>query len=243
MYLATLLRYVKIAGEDVWADRYYIVEAHRRMAQQLGVGLSAIMNDHDLDGICSHCSALLVPGSATNIDPSYYGQKPLDPPEPADEYALDSKVIRWFFEHEKPILGVCGGLQAINVFLGGTLKLVPDVKDVHERMVPTVRQNGEIVDYPMHEIQIEKDSFVYDVFGAERASVCSYHYWCIDKLAPGLRAVAWSDDGIIEAVEWKERSIFATQWHPELSFDLGDPVEHKFFENFLRCCREQGKQG
>lgn len=238
MNLATLLRYNKMPGEDVWADRYYIVDVHYRIARELGVGLNAIMNDHDLDGICHQCAGLLVPGSATHIDPSHYGQPPFDPPEPADEYALDAKLLRWFFDHGKPILGICGGLQAINVFLGGTLKKVPPCEKGHERKVPTPYKNDQVVDYPVHDILIEKGSFVYDVFGTERATVNSYHYWCIDRLAPGLQVAARSEDGVIEAVEWKERNIFATQWHPELSFDLGDPIERKFMENFLNCCKQ-----
>ena len=237
MNLATLLRFVKVPGEDIWANRFYLVQAHLMMAREQGVGLNALVNDCDMAPICDQCAGLLVPGSATNIDPSYYGGAPFDPPEPADEYALDAKVMRYFLEQGKPIFGICGGLQALNVLLGGTLKKVPQVTEVHEQKRPMEMLGGEVIDYPMHKIRIEKDSFVYDVFGAREATVNSYHYWCIDRLAPGLRAVAWSEDGIIEAVEWKEKKIFATQWHPELSYMIGDPVEHKFFENFIRCCR------
>lgn len=237
MNLATLLRFVKVPGEDIWANRFYLVQAHLMMAREQGVGLNALVNDCDMAPICDQCAGLLVPGSATNIDPSYYGGAPFDPPEPADEYALDAKVMRYFLEQGKPIFGICGGLQAINVLLGGTLKKVPQVTEVHEQKRPMEMLGGEVIDYPMHKIRIEKNSFVYDVFGAREATVNSYHFWCIDRLAPGLRAVARSEDGIIEAVEWKEKKIFATQWHPELSYLIGDPVERKFFENFIRCCR------
>ena len=237
MNLATLLRFCKVPGEDIWANRYYLVQAHLMMAQDQGVGLNALTNDCDMSPICDKCAGLLVPGSATNIDPRYYGGEPFEKPEPVDEYALDAKLIGYFMEQGKPIFGVCGGLQALNVFLGGTLKKVPDVAEVHEHKIPMQMHSGEVIDYPMHKIKVEKDSFVYDVFGAQEAVVNSFHFWCIDKLASGLRAVAWSEDGIIEAVEWKEKKIFATQWHPELSYMTGDPVEHKFFENFIRCCK------
>ena len=237
MNLATLLRFCKIPGEDIWANRYYLVQAHMMMAQEQGVGLNALTNACDLAPICEQCAGLLVPGSATNIDPSYYGGKPFEKPEPVDEYALDARLMGYFMEQGKPIFGICGGLQALNVLLGGTLKKVPDVAEVHEQKRPMQMLSGEAIDYPMHKIRIEKDSFVYDVFESEEATVNSYHYWCIDRLAPGLRAVAWSEDGIIEAVEWKGRKLFATQWHPELSYMIGDPIEHKFFEKFIHCCR------
>ena len=206
------------------------------MAQELGVGLNALLNDCDPEPICNQCAGLLIPGSATDIDPSYYGGEPFDPPEPVDEYALDAKMLAYFLAQNKPILGICGGLQAINVFLGGTLKRVPGGDPVHCGKVPMKMLQSDRIDYPMHRIVIERDSFVYDVFGAESAMVNSYHNWCIDRLAPGLRVVARSEDGVIEAVEWRERKIFATQWHPELSFLIGDPVEKQLFARFLRFC-------
>ena len=236
MNLATTLRFCQKPGEDIWADRYCIVQGHFQMALELGIGLNALLNDCDIAPICWQCAGLLIPGSATNIDPTYYGGAPFDPPEPADEYALDAKLIAHFLEANKPILGICGGLQAINVFLGGTLKRVPGGDEVHCRKYPTQMLRGDWIDYPMHRILIEKDSFVYDVFGTESAMVNSYHNWCIDRLAPGLQVVARSEDGIIEAVQWREKKIFATQWHPELSFLIGDPVEKQLFARFLRFC-------
>ena len=66
----------------------------------------------------------------------------------------------------------------------------------------------------------------------------SYHNWEIGKLAPDLDAVAWTDDGVIEAVESKKLKVFATQWHPEVYMPLDDHIEHRFFENFLKLCEE-----
>ena len=103
-------------------------------------------------------------------------------------------------DHNKPIFGICGGLQAINVFMGGTLKKVEDV-DAH--------QNYEKSN---HIIDIKEGSFVHDVFKSKEALINSYHSWAIDKLAPGLEAVAWTKDGIIEAVESKEKRIFDAEF-------------------------------
>lgn len=75
------------------------------------------------------------------------------------------------------------------------------------------------------------------MFKSERATVNTYHGWEIGKLAPGLDVVAKSADGVIEAVECKEKKIFATQWHPEQSFHTGDAIENKFIENFIECCK------
>lgn len=188
--------------------------------------MTAVMSEYDLERICRACDGLIVPGSATNIDPSYYGIEPFDPPEPVDEYALDAKVIRYFLDQGKPVFGICGGHQALNVYFGGTLKLLDDKQRHHDA--------GEAA----HVIDITEGSFVYDVFQSSSAVVNSYHNWEIGQLAPELEVAAVSRDGVIEAVECRERNVFATQWHPEQSFHTGDPVEHKFFEHFLRRCEE-----
>ena len=148
-----------------------------------------------------------------------------------DEYAFDRKVIDAFVKAGKPIFGICGGIQGLNVYFGGSLKRVDGV-DAH--------RNGES---RAHEINVEQDSFVYEVFGTERARVNSHHNWTLDRVAPNLRVVARTDDGVIEAVEDPERRIYATQWHPELSMDLLAPeIEQNFFKNFLRRCEEAKNQ-
>lgn len=226
MNVATLLRYVDMKKGDAWDHRYYIMHDYNLFANKYKIGMAAIMTEYGFEEICKECDGLFVPGSGTNIDPSYYGMPSFDPPETVDEYALDSKVIRYFLDHKKPIFGICGGHQALNVFFGGTIKLVDDLPHHYD------------VGEKDHVIDITEGSFVHDVFRAPSAVVNSYHSWEIGRLAPELEISARSRDGVIEAVECKERNIFATQWHPEQSFHTGDPIEHKFVENFLRRCEE-----
>ena len=224
MNIATLLRYMDQKKDTPWSHRYYILNDYNLFANQYKIGMTAIMTEYDFESVCSACDGLFVPGSGTNIDPAYYGMPPLDSPEPVDEYALDSKVIRYFLDHKKPVFGICGGHQALNVFLGGTIKLVDNLQDHYDA--------GE----PNHVIDITEGSFVHEVFSAPSAVVNSYHSWEIGRLAPELEVAARTRDGVIEAVECKERNIFATQWHPEQSFHTGDPLENKFIENFLKRC-------
>ena len=89
-----------------------------------------------------------------------------------------------------------------------------------------------------HAINIERGSFIYDVFGAERATVNSYHAWELDRIAPDLKVVATTDDGVAEAIEWKEHNVFATQWHPELALRGERTPEHLLFDNFLAACEK-----
>ena len=228
MILATTLRYCDL-NEKNFGLRHYICLPFAAMAEKYGFGLCAVMNETELEKVCDQCDGLLLPGSATNIDPSYYGGEPLETPEPVDEYALDSKLIEYFEKRNKPIFGFCGGLQALNVYFGGTLSKLSD---------PEAHKN---YDKNRHDIIIKKDSFVYDVFGAERAEVNCFHGWQADKMAPVFDVVARTEDGTVEAFECREKHIFATQWHPERSlidFEWENEIEQKFFENFVALCEK-----
>ena len=214
------------------------------MAQAYGIGLICIATDCDWDRLCHGIDGLIVPGSPINISPTYYGGEPFDPPEVYDEYALDSKVIGYFAEAKKPMFGICGGIQALNVFFGGTLKKVEELRgeglsEPHGTLYDAQDRYGNPLRYRLHPILVEEDSFVYDVFGKREVLVNSYHDWALDRVAEEFRVVARTrDDNIIEAFECKERRVYGTQWHPELAFRMGFEKEMRFFENFLKVCEE-----
>jgi len=227
MNIATTLRYVNFKNGGPWDQRYYIMHDYQLMAAKYGVGLFAVMTEYDIDKICEHCDGLIIPGSGTNIDPKYYGRPPLPAEQMpvVDEYYLDAKLMEYFYKKGKPIFGVCGGHQELNVFFGGTMKPMDDPKS-HD---PGTHR---------HVIDIVENSFVYDVFGSTTAEVNCYHGWELDDIAPDIDVVATTKDGVAEAIESKKLKIYATQWHPEQSFHTGDPIENKFFENFLKRCEE-----
>jgi len=223
MNIAVVLRYVDMQKGDKWDDRWYIMDDYMRMAKKLGIGMVAVMTEEAAQDVWKYCDGLIIPGSATDIDPSYFGGKPFDPPTKVDEYALDALLMKNFYEAGKPIFGVCGGEQAINVFFGGTLARVPDSLKHDEHKAK-------------HVIDIADGSFVHEVFGTDKQEVNSYHGWCVDKVAPDLKAVAWAQDGVIEAIEWKEKNVFGVQWHPEHAFREESAAEQRFFERFLQRC-------
>ena len=226
MNIATTLRYVDLKQGGYWDHRYYIMHDYKLMAEKYRIGMTAIMSEHGIDELCRHCDGLFIPGSATDIPAHYYGGDPSLPEPEVDEYYLDALLIKYFFEAGKPIFGICGGEQALNVFFGGTIAKMPDPEHHYDRETCT------------HPINIVGGSFVHDVFRTERYTVNSHHSWWTDRMAPDLKVVARADDGIVEAFEWKEKNIYATQWHPEQSLHTGSPLEHLFFENFLKRCEE-----
>ena len=142
------------------------------------------------------------------------------------EMAVLSKAL----DEKKPILGICRGLQLINVYWGGSLHLDngEDKNKIHRR---------ESED-KIHHIQVEKDSLFYSIVQQEFGNVNSAHHQSIDVLGLGLKAVAHSEDGVIEVIESAnpdEQFLLAVQWHPERMEDLESP----FSKNILRALLEK----
>lgn len=247
MNIATLIRFKKGTYEGIWNGNRWAPHGNLvEIARHYGIGMTVIATETDYEKICQCCDGLIIPGSPIDIDPTYYGGEPFDPPNVMDEYALDSKVIAAFDKMGKPMLGICGGHQALNVFYGGTLRRYKEmrepVSESHREVGTVVDRYGHEISYNTHMVNIDKESFLYDVYGSERARVNTYHAWALDRVAEGFKVVARSDDGIVEAIEWKEKNVFGTQYHPELAFRINDPVELKLFENFFRVCEENTRK-
>ena len=229
MNIAVELRYMDMKLNTPWDDRFWIGGDYFKIAERFGVGMTAIMTERGADEICECCDGLIIPGSANNIDPKYYGMPNSGIALSHDEYALDAVLMRHFIERGKPVFGICGGHQALNIYLGGTIKRMDDPVNHCNQTTRT------------HKINIVKGSFVYDVYQRDSTPTNSWHGWEIGKLAEPLSIAATTDDGVIEAVENREMRAFAVQWHPELSLSKGDPMEHAFFYNFFKCCADAKK--
>jgi putative glutamine amidotransferase len=163
-----------------------------------------------LDG----CDGLLLAGGE-DIHPSWYGDDPsprLNPPNRERdlfEFALFA-VAR---QRELPILGVCRGIQLINVALGGTL-----LQDIPSERPGSVDHSPVGArDSRSHPVRIQPGSRTAAALGATDITVNSVHHQAIKDLAPGLAASGWSSDGLIEAAESQAGAswILAVQWHPE----------------------------
>ncbi|WP_304199278.1 gamma-glutamyl-gamma-aminobutyrate hydrolase family protein [Flavobacterium alvei] len=143
---------------------------------------------------------------------------------------FEMAVLAKALDKKKPILGICRGLQLINVYWGGSLHLDngEDKNKIHRR---------ESED-KIHRIQVEKDSLFYSIVQQEFGNVNSAHHQSIDVLGLGLKAVAHSEDGVIEVIESAnpdEQFLLAVQWHPERMEDLESP----FSKNILRALLEK----
>ncbi len=148
------------------------------------------------------CHALVIPGGK-DVDPYFYNQDNTDSDcEPYEVDQMDINSIEIAMKLKMPILGICRGLQIINVALGGSLK----------QDIPNHSISSDTNRLKAHMVHFEKGSSLHEIFGAS-TEVNSYHHQAIDKLATSLNIVAQSEDGIIEAIE--AQNILAVQWHPE----------------------------
>jgi putative glutamine amidotransferase len=163
------------------------------------------------------------------MDPATYGEEmtPLcgriDPPRDQTELAL----ARWAIEDGKPVLGVCRGLQVINVATGGTL--YQDLATQYPGAIKHDYYPGHPRDYLAHDIRIEGRSRLHRSFGAEQVRVNSMHHQGIKTLGDTLVPTAWAPDGVIEAAESNEHPFLAgAQWHPEMLADTDAPTLRLF---------------
>jgi putative glutamine amidotransferase len=126
--------------------------------------------------------------------------------------SFDKEVFLETLKQGKKVLAVCAGLQQANVVFGGTL--TEDIPTLIPGAVDHGTFNGE---YSVHEVKIEKESNLFNVLGSELASVASTHHQCINKLGDNIVPVAYSSDGVVEAIEIKnQKNFIGVQWHPEL---------------------------
>jgi putative glutamine amidotransferase len=173
------------------------------------------------------CDGILL-GGGRDIEPARYGQEPhelltaTDPQRDAFELELVGRAL----ERGLPILGMCRGIQILNVALGGTL--LQDVSLRPESVAhPTDRGwkrwkeveraslDGapDVPDHPRHRIAVEPGSHLHAALGVEEIEVDSFHHQALDEVAPDFTVVASAPDGVVEAVELRsDLYVLAVQW-------------------------------
>lgn len=190
-----------------------------------------LSNPQDAEEYIENIDAVVLVGGV-DVDPLLYNEEPdlkIGKIEP-DRDAFELALIEEAWARKIPILGICRGLQLLNVAFGGTLyqdlSYYPNLDVNH--LQPTYW------DYPTHSIEIANDSWIGQSIGT-RAVINSYHHQAIKGLANVFEPVAWSEDKIIEAIESKDKSqkVMAIQWHPEVlaeKYPDSQKVINKFIE-------------
>ncbi len=181
--------------------------------------------------ILRRCDGLLMTGGH-DVSPNLYGEAKKDTCGVLCEArdTLEQALYRQAVAQDKGILGICRGIQTINVFEGGTL-----YQDLPTEFPSPVEHHGKPpYDQIIHHVALR--SQLRDLLGMEQLGVNSYHHQAIRDLGADLEVLAQADDGIVEAVRHKHRRfVWAVQWHPEFSF-WTDENSRKIFKAFVDGC-------
>lgn len=186
-----------------------------------------------LHEIYERLDGVVVPGGI-DVDPAYYrtGRTPelgrLDPARDTTEVV----ITRWALRDRKPFLGLCRGLQVLNVAVGGSLWqdiAVERPDSIKHDYFPTA---GWSRDHLAHNIEVGRPTRLGDAIGRPETPVNSMHHQGVRELGFGLAATAWSPDGLVEAAEMPDQYAVGVQWHPEM-FEPGAPGVGKLFAAFV----------
>ena len=165
-----------------------------------------------------------------DVDPARYGEEAHS--EVANvsgvrddfEIALLGAAIHWGM----PTLAICRGIQVLNVALGGSLhQHISDSVDLAAHRSPSGSEGA------MHRVRIQTGSRVAKAMGVDGAQAFSHHHQAVDRLGTGLVPVAWSDDGLVEAIEMAEGWVLGLQWHAEATA-AADPDQQSVFDALVR---------
>ncbi len=211
--------------------------SYLRALEAAGAIPALIHQTHDAAVLAAHyerCDALLFAGGE-DVGPQHYGAAPhalLGPTNPIqdeNEIALARRAVA----EGKPVLGICRGVQLLNVALGGTL-----YQDIPSECAGALNHNLSTdqrnMSYLAHPLALAEDSWLAECLGAAELMVNTLHHQALRDLAPGLRITGRAPDGIVEAVEGTGRGfVLGVQCHPEELWERADPRWGRVFARFV----------
>lgn len=173
-----------------------------------------------------------------DVDPPHYGQEKracLGKCDPTGRDHVELTIAKHAHAKQIPILGICRGLQMLNVFHGGTLyqDITHEMPNSKKHDCRDTEDNTPLRSHRAHDVDIEQDSLLHKITGATSVAVNSLHHQGIERLAPNLRASAHAHDGLVEGIELPGYPFFlGVQWHPE---ELKDEASLKIFRAFINA--------
>jgi putative glutamine amidotransferase len=210
---------------------YYVLREHYFNAVVKAGGIPVGI-DHTVENIDDYVAlldGLLMPGGDYDIPPSVYGENEIHESVVTKVGRLDFdwKITQKFLDADKPILGICAGEQLLAVMLGGTL-----VQHIETEIDHYLSDRERVA----HDIKISEGTLLHKIIGATTLGVNSHHHQSVKTISDKFVASACSSDGIIEAIEVKDKKFcLGVQWHPEF---LNDSDEFKIFEAFVEACKK-----
>lgn len=221
------------------ADRFTVTEYYSRGVEKCGgvpVIIPVTTNLSTLENLSAKICGLILTGGG-DLDPAHFGEEPAIgmgkiTPE-RDHYELELTKI--FLASHKPLLGICRGMQVLNIAAGGTIW-----QDIYTQLYyPVLKHSQEAPKpYPTHRVNVLADTMLSLIFGERNEiRVNSFHHQSINKVAKGFRINAVAPDGIIEGIESSSDEVFilGVQWHPECMWET-DQLQYLIFQAFIEAC-------
>ena len=213
-------------------------ERYARAIQQAGaipLVLPIVSSRATLRRVIESLDGIVVSGGNFDIHPKYYGERAIERlgniREERTEFELG--LISLALERDMPVLGICGGAQAINVALGGSL--VQDIAaQIHGAME---HQQSGLKDRGGHAVKVVAGTKLRRIVGRESLEVNTTHHQSVKKLGKGLIVNAAAEDRVIEGIESRQHTfVLGVQWHPEFLVHK-DGAQRKIFSAFVSACK------
>ncbi len=222
-------------------NKVFLLQAYFDAISGAG-GIPVLLNPQMSQSAVSECmealDGLMLAGGG-DVGPWHFGQDPvaeigeITPIRDVFEFELLKQADRL---STMPVLGICRGMQVMNVAAGGTLYQDLPTQYPSREAALLCHQQEQPYEVPTHAVHIKKDSLLYRQIAQETCMVNSMHHQAVDALGSGYRLVAASDDGVAEAMEMPGHPFrLAVQWHPER---IQDMLSHNLFATFIRSAQE-----
>ena len=217
--------------------KIYSIRSNYCQAVEQAGGIPIISALADAEDYAQIADGIVFTGSSCDIEPHRYGQE--NRKSAFCDAVLDDMefaLFQSFMQRKKPILGICRGIQLINVALGGTL-----IQDVEEE-VPNLTVHGPVYrkETVFHPVTAKDGSLLQKLFGSSFLTN-SYHHQALKDCGSGLIPTVTTEEGIIEAIEHESLPILGVQWHPERMIgdeQLNLPDMLPLFRHFISLCRK-----
>ncbi|MBA2339832.1 MAG: gamma-glutamyl-gamma-aminobutyrate hydrolase family protein [Pyrinomonadaceae bacterium] len=224
---------------DLATERFYLARDYSEAIEACGgvpLHISLIPQPEYIQSLMEHLDGVLLPGSASDVDPLRYGREPH--PKLGEVHPLKDETDKLVMEEVErrgvPLLAICFGMQWLNVARGGTL-----MQDIGSEMPQAIKhEQGAPRTRHSHRVRLLAESLLGNLAGAESVAVNSHHHQAIDVLGENLRATSWAADGLVESIEdvRTDRFVLGVQWHPEIAWRT-DKFSQSIFQIFINATK------
>lgn len=225
---------------ELETDRFYLGRDYCEALENFGalpVHIGLIPKKKYIRETLENLDGILLPGSDTDVDPLRFDEQP-HPKLKKVIFVKEETDLLVLEEAENlglPVLGICFGIQILNVFRGGTL-----FQDIEAEIPNSLKhEQGVPLDRNSHEIRVRENTLLSRLITTEKVQVNSHHHQSIKNVGNNLQASAWAKDEVIECVEdvRPDRFILGVQWHPELNWK-SDELSNNIFKSFVNAASE-----